>query len=470
MIAIGIALWKYTMRYSPRNPQYFNRDRFVLSNGHTSLLQYIFLHVTGYEHMTMDQLRSYHSYQYNSLCPSHPEIHIDGIEVTTGHLGQGIANAVGLAMASKNLAATYNQPGLDVISSTTWCMVGDACLQEGVALEAIQLAGHWRLNNLVVIYDNNSSTCEGSLSISSSELINPKMEACGWDVIDVPNGSYDVAALVSALSQAKNSTSRPTFINVHTVIGIGSAVQGTEIAHGMPFGAEGVRTLKRNLDLDPDQSFIISDEVYAFFENKKEQGDTLERIWKQTLNDYCKEHPQLHADFMSRVRGNIDDCWADMIPRKANLPTEPISSTGSAEMVCSALGSKFNNFMIGTGDLTPCIDMRWEGKVDFQHPELETTCGSKGDYSGRYIHWGIREHAMCAISNGLAAFNKGTFLPIASSFLIFYIVRSPRAPARSLTLDRTDIPPVCCRKCSYGSFARSTSDIHRHARLHRLWC
>lgn len=155
MAAIGIALWKYTMKYSPSNPLYFNRDRFVLSNGHTCLFQYTFLHLVGYSAMTMDQLKSYHSTRTDSLCPGHPEIENDGIEVTTGPLGQGVANAVGLAMATKHLGARYNRPGFEVVNNMTWCMIGDACLQEGVALEAIQLAGHWKLDNLCVIYDNN---------------------------------------------------------------------------------------------------------------------------------------------------------------------------------------------------------------------------------------------------------------------------------------------------------------------------
>lgn len=165
MAAIGISLWKYAMKYTPSNPQFFNRDRFVLSNGHTCLFQYIFLHLSGYSSMTMDQLKSYHSTRTDSICPGHPEIENDGIEVTTGPLGQGIANAIGLAMATKHLGTVYNRPGFPLVNNTTWCMIGDACLQEGVALEAIQLAGHWKLNNLVVIYDNNQvNSVQGELS------------------------------------------------------------------------------------------------------------------------------------------------------------------------------------------------------------------------------------------------------------------------------------------------------------------
>lgn len=166
MAAIGIALWKYTMRYAPHSPDWFNRDRFVLSNGHACLFQYCFLHLTGYKAMTFDQLKSYHSERVDAFCPGHPEIEHEGIEVTTGPLGQGVANATGLAMATKHLAATFNKPGFNVVSNHTWCMIGDACLQEGVALEAISLAGHYKLNNLTIMYDNNQITCDGSVDVS----------------------------------------------------------------------------------------------------------------------------------------------------------------------------------------------------------------------------------------------------------------------------------------------------------------
>lgn len=244
MAAIGIALWKYVMKYSPSNPDYFNRDRFVLSNGHTCLFQYAFLHLTGYKAMTLEQLKTYHSARHDSICPGNPENEHEGIEVTTGPLGQGITNAVGLAMATKNLAATYNKPGYDLVDNTTWCMIGDACLQEGVALEAIQLAGHWKLNNLVVIYDNNQITCDGSVDLCNTEDFNAKMRACGWEVLEVEDGCYDIEGLVETLLQAKASTEKPTFIMVHTVIGVGSTVAGDAKAHGAVYGAEGVKSIK----------------------------------------------------------------------------------------------------------------------------------------------------------------------------------------------------------------------------------
>ncbi|KAJ6445457.1 stress response protein nst1 [Purpureocillium lavendulum] len=427
MAAIGAALWKYAMRYSPRNPNFFNRDRFVLSNGHTCLFQYAFLHLTGYSAMTLDQLKSYHSSRTDSLCPGHPEIEHPGIEVTTGPLGQGIANAVGLAMATKNLAATYNRPeaGLNLVDNTTWCMIGDACLQEGVALEAIQLAGHWRLNNLVVIYDNNQITCDGSVDLCNTEDVDAKMRACGWAVLNVDDGCYDVESLVAALLTAKGSSEKPTFINVRTVIGIGSKVAGDAKAHGAAYGAEDVRSIKQAFGMNPDEHFVLHDEVYGFFRELVPRGDALERDWEALVARYRQEYPDLHEEFMKRVEGRFTQDWKALIPRKEDLPTAPTPTRNSSGLVCNPLAEKLKNMMVGTADLSPSVNMIWKGKVDFQHPELQTSCGINGDYSGRYIHWGVREHAMASISNGIAAFNKGTFLPVTSSFFMFYIYAAP---------------------------------------------
>ncbi|EDP53359.1 hypothetical protein ACP6JB_005147 [Aspergillus fumigatus] len=421
MTAIGIALWKYCMRYVPTNPNFFNRDRFVLSNGHTCLFQYTFLHLTGYKAMTMDQLKSYHSERADSLCPGHPEIEIDGVEVTTGPLGQGVANAVGLAMATKHLGAVYNRPGFSLVDNTTWCMVGDACLQEGVALESIQLAGHWRLNNLVIIYDNNQVTCDGSVDICNSEDINAKMRACGWDVIDVEDGCYDVEGITAALMRARSSKEKPTFINVRTVIGVESKFAGDAKAHGAAFGEDEVANIKRKLGLNPDEHFAVPDEVYQFFSDAGGRGRALEESWNQLLLNYSTEHPEMYEEFRLRMLGRMTQDWTKLIPSKEEFPASPTASRKSAGLCCNPLAAKLENIMVGTADLTPSVNMAWKGKVDFQHPELKTTCGLNGNYTGRYIHWGIREHAMASISNGLAAFNKGTILPITSSFFMFYI-------------------------------------------------
>ncbi|GAW14679.1 hypothetical protein ANO14919_040820 [Xylariales sp. No.14919] len=425
MAAMGIALWKYVMRYSPTNPNYFNRDRFVLSNGHACLFQYTLMHLVGYEHMTLDQLRSYHSERTDSFCPGHPEIEHEGIEVTTGPLGQGISNAVGLAMATKHLAATYNKPGFPVISNKIWCVVGDACLQEGVALEAISLAGHWKLNDLIVIYDNNQITCDGSVDLANTEDVNAKMAACGWKVLTVDDGNEDIPAIVDALGQARAESQQPVFINIKTIIGIGSKVAGDAKAHGAALGPEDVANIKRESGMNAEEHFVISDETYDFFAEVRERGQRYERGWEELVEAYGREYPEVADEFARRVKGEMVKDWAKIIPPKEAFPTTPTASRKSAGLVCNPLAAELTNIMVGTADLSPSVNMIWKGKVDFQHPDLRPACGITGNYTGRYIHWGIREHAMAAISNGLAAYNKGTILPVTSSFFMFYLYAAP---------------------------------------------
>jgi len=393
--------------------------------GHTCLFQYTFLHLVGYKNMTFEQLKSYHSARTDSICPGHPEIEHEGIEVTTGPLGQGIANAVGLAMATKHLAATYNRPNYPVVDNMTWCMIGDACLQEGVALEAISLAGHWKLNNLVVIYDNNQITCDGSVDLCNNEDVNVKMVASGWSVIDVEDGNWDIEGIVRALIAARSSKDKPTFINIRTVIGIGSKAAGNATTHGAALGAEDVANIKRSFGMDESKHFQVSDEVYEFFRDSKTRGRKVESDWNYLLNSYAKAHPELYEEFALRMAGKLTDDWTKFVPAKGDLPTSPTPSRKSSGLVCNPLAQNIKNFMVGTADLSPSVNMIWKGKVDFQHPDLKTSCGINGDYSGRYIHWGIREHAMASISNGLAAFNKGTIIPVTSSFFMFYIYAAP---------------------------------------------
>ncbi|KAL2423977.1 Dihydroxyacetone synthase [Exophiala dermatitidis] len=423
MAAIGVALWKYVMRYAPHQPNYFNRDRFVLSNGHTCLFQYTFLHLTGYEAMTLDQLKSYHSTREDALCPGHPEIEHEGIEVTTGPLGQGVANAVGMAMATKHLAAEFNRPGHEVVSNHTWCMVGDACLQEGVGLEAISLAGHFRLNNLTVIYDNNQITCDGSVDLTNTEDVNAKMRACGWDVIDIEDGCFDVEGLITALNRARASTEKPTFINVRTVIGIDSAVAGTATAHGAAFGDKAVADMKRAYGFNPDEYFVIPNIVREFFADIKPRGRQLVQEWNDKLEAYRREYPELAAEFERRRRGELPTNWQSLIPQE--FPAKDTATRASSGLVFNTIAEKVKTFMVGTADLSPSVNMIWKGKEDFQHPGLKTSCRINGSYKGRYIHYGVREHAMAAIANGLAAYNPNTIIPVTSSFFMFYLYAAP---------------------------------------------
>lgn len=383
MAAMGIALWKYTMRYSPTNPNWFNRDRFVLSNGHCCIFQYIFLHLTGYASMTKDQLLSYHSKKYHSLCPGHPEREIDGIEVTTGPLGQGITNAVGLAVASTHLAATYNRPGFDVVDSRVYCTIGDACLQEGVGMEALSLAGHWKLKNLVVLYDNNQITCDGSVDLCNTEDINMKMTATGWNVIEIDDANYDIELIVAALDQSKHSD-KPTFINCKTIIGIGSSVAGKAAAHGASFGKDDVKLIKKNFGMNPEEHYIVSKDVQTFYAPLVEQGKKLEKDYDELLSKYKEAYPDLAAEFALRRAGKFVKEWESLIPKTADIKTDNMASRKSGGVVCNPLAQHINSFMVGTADLSPSVSMIWKGKKDFQHPDLRTECGINGDYSGRY--------------------------------------------------------------------------------------
>ncbi|KAF2649408.1 transketolase [Lophiostoma macrostomum CBS 122681] len=424
MAAIGVALYKYVMKFSPKNGNYFNRDRFVLSNGHACLWQYLFMHLVGVKEMTVEQLKSYHSSRYDSLCPGHPEIENDGVEVTTGPLGQGVANAVGLALATKNLAATYNRDGHELVNNMTWVMIGDACLQEGVGLEAVSLAGHWKLNNLCIIYDNNSITCDGTADVANSEDMNAKMRATGFNVIDILDGHSNVSTIVHALLTARSSD-KPTFINIRTVIGFGSQKAGQASTHGAALGPDDIVNLKKTFGLNPEEHYVLPVEVYNFFKDVPQRGHQLESDWKSKLTAYEKEYPDLAAEFKLRVAGKMPADWTKFIPKKEDFPKEPTATRKSAGLVGNPLSENLQNFLVGTADLTPSCSVAYSKKVDFQSPDLRTACELNGNYTGRYIHYGIREHAMCAITNGLSAFNKGTFLPITSSFFMFYLYAAP---------------------------------------------
>lgn len=435
MMAIGIALWRYIMKYSPNDPNWFNRDRFVLSNGHTCLFQYIFLHMTGYHDMTLEQLKSYHSEREDALCPGHPEIEHEGIEVTTGPLGQGVANAVGFAIAEKHLAATYNRPGYDVVDNHTWCMIGDACLQEGVALEAISYAGHLKLNNLTVIYDNNQITCDGSVDLTNTEDVNAKFRACGWNVIDVPNGNYDVEAIINALQLAKRSTDKPTFINVPTIIGLGSAVAGNATAHGAAFGAKDVAAMKQAYDFDPEQHFHIPEAVRNFFAPISKRGHRLVSQWESFVADYTSAYPELAAEFQLRLTGSLPKDWQSTFPK--SFPDTPTPTRASNGLVLNPLTSRYPSFMVGTADLVPSVYLKYPTGAPLNPPSLTPVSGPKGSYADRFLHYGIREHAMASISNGLAAYHRHphkhnateqpgqAIIPITSSFFMFYLYAAP---------------------------------------------
>jgi dihydroxyacetone synthase len=281
------------------------------------------------------------------------------------------------------------------------------------------------LNNLCIMYDNNNITCDGTADVANAgEDMNAKMRATGWNVIDILDGHSNVSSIVHALLAARDSD-KPTFINIRTVIGFGSGKAGTPATHGAALGLDDIVNIKKSFGLNPEEHYVLPSEIYSFFEDVPARGKQLESDWASTLSSYEKEYPDLAAEFKLRVAGKMPKDWTKFIPKKDDLPKEPTATRKSAGLVGNPLGENMGNFLVGTADLTPSCNVAYSKKVDFQDPELKTACGLDGNYSGRYIHYGIREHAMCAITNGLCAFNKGTFLPVTSSFFMFYLYAAP---------------------------------------------
>ncbi|OAA65405.1 transketolase [Niveomyces insectorum RCEF 264] len=423
MAAIGVALWKYTMRYNPQNPDWFDRDRFLpLTHdiGHASMFLYTMNHLVGYAAWTMDELKGYGNPKLNgftTLAHAHPEIECPAVEVTTGPLGQGIANAVGLAIASKNLAARFNEPGFDVVQSRVYCMTGDGCLMEGVALEAITLAGHFGLSNLVLLYDNNQVTCDGPLDWINTEDVNTKMRACGWDVIDVADGRYDVTAIVDALRLAQQNQKvqgKPVFINIRTVIGVDTAVAGTAGAHHGTFDKDSVARSKVLAGLPPDSTHVVPEEALQFFRERKTHGERLEQAWNDLLTRYRQAHPEKAAAFLARRTGELGNP-AKILEGMDAAQFQGMPTRKTNGLILEQLWKETAALCGGGADLVNSNNLRY-GETDVFGPT---------NFAGRYIRYGIREHAMASISNGLAAYNPGTFLPVTATFFMFYIYAAP---------------------------------------------
>ncbi|RFU81663.1 transketolase [Trichoderma arundinaceum] len=419
MAAIGVALWKYIMRYNPSNPEWFDRDRFVLSNGHAAMFLYALSHLVGYEVWTMDELKGYGNAKlngYTTISHAHPEIDVPGIEVTTGPLGQGIANAVGLAIASKHLATKFNKPGFEVVQSKIYCIVGDGCLMEGVALEAISLAGNLKLDNLVVIYDNNQVTCDGPLDWINVDDTNGRMKSSGWHVVDVQDGSDDVQAIVLALEQALELRGKPVMLNIRTVIGLGTQVAGTSSAHHCKFDEGNVREFKIRAGQDPSTAHLVSDSVLAYFRERKLWGDQLEKNWNQLIQGYEEAYPGLAQKFAERRRGvDTTTCLAMLKETDASRFTGRATREASGSIL-EEIWETHCGLFGGGADLVTSNKISY-APADVFHPTIS--------YRGRFLRYGVREHAMCGISNGIAAFNPGTFLPITATFFMFYLYAAP---------------------------------------------
>lgn len=385
---------------------------------------YALNHLVGFENFSIDELKGYGSAKtdgYQTICHAHPEVEVPGVEVTTGPLGQGIANAVGLAIASKNLAAQYNRPDCNVVQSRIYCITGDGCLMEGVALESIALAGRLQLSNLVLIYDNNQVTCDGPLDWINTEEINMKMRACGWYVLDIPDGSYDVQSIVKAIEHSHTIKDRPVFINIRTVIGVGTSVAGSAKAHHGAFDPETVSASKVAAGQDPSKTHEVPKQALSYFRQRQSWGIKLVQDWEGLVRQYELAYPELYRSFQQRLSGTLPNV-RDVL---ASLNTSEMTSLATREsngIIMEKMWATCEALIGGGADLANSNKI-YQSVDDVFLPN---------NYKGRYIRYGIREHAMASISNGIAAYNPGTFIPITATFLMFYLYVSTTTKSNAL--------------------------------------
>ncbi len=416
---MAYALWTRLLKHNPRNPHWFDRDRFVLSAGHGSMLLYSLLHLTGYD-LSLDDIRNFR--QWGSKTPGHPERgHTPGVEITTGPLGQGFANAVGMAIAEAQLAARYNRPDCTVIDHHTYAIVSDGDLMEGVASEAASLAGHLRLGKLTCLYDDNYVTLSAGTDITFSEDRARRFDAYGWHTAFIADGN-NVAAIATALEAARADTQRPSLILVRTHIGYGSPHKHDSFeAHGSPLGVEEVRLTKENLGWPTEPPFRIPEPALTHFREALERGARDEAAWNDRMAAYARAFPELAQELQRRVRGELPPGW------DADIPVFPADAKGIATRVASgkvmnAVAPRLPALTGGSADLDPSTFTALKGFGDFDPPARadDDTQGSDGggwSFAGRNLHFGVREHAMGAIINGMAA--HGATMPYGSTFLIF---------------------------------------------------
>lgn len=384
------------------------RDRFVLSNGHACALQYVMLHLLGYD-ITMEDLEQFR--QLDSKLPGHPESHhTPGIEVSTGPLGQGVANGVGLAIAEANMAATFNKQDIKLVDNFTYVFLGDGCMMEGIASEACSMAGHLGLGKLIFLYDDNHISIDGGTDLAFTEDVNKRFEAYGFDCHFIADGDHDLEGMARAIEKARQVTDRPSMIRIRTTIGFSSKNQGTEKVHGSALGADDVKNVKKALGLESQDPFTVSPEVYEFYKKFAVHGLNLSKEWNATLQKYCTSYPELGDEFIRRLSKKFpDDLWS-LLPRYEAGSSE-IATRKLSENLLNAIADHLPELIGGSADLTASNLTKWKTSVDFQRP------GKLGDYSGRYLRFGVREHAMFGICNGISAF--AGLIPFASTFLNF---------------------------------------------------
>ena len=400
---VAYVLWQHHLRYNPEAPQWSNRDRFVLSAGHASMLLYSLLHLTGYE-LSLEEIKSFR--QWDSKTPGHPEVHLtEGIETTTGPLGQGFANGIGMALAERILANEFNTESHKIVDHHTYAIVSDGDLMEGVSQEATSLAGHLGLGKLVYLYDDNRITIDGETDISFTEDVRSRFEAYGWHVISVDDAN-DLNAVDRAIEKAKSETEKPSLIAVRSRIGYGSpGKQGTSAAHGAPLGEEELRHTKERLGWPADKPFHVPDAVYDHTRKAIPRGHQWHEAWQSHFAEYKEAHPEQAAKYKRWMSWTPTEDWEDKLPTfEAGSKMATRKSSG---LTLNDLAPEIGYLIGGSADLTGSNKTDVEGRSDFQ----------KATPEGRYLRYGVREHAMAGISNGMAL-HKGV-QPYAGTFLIF---------------------------------------------------
>ncbi|HYO12740.1 MAG TPA: transketolase [Thermoanaerobaculia bacterium] len=397
-------LWTRHLRHNPDNPDWPNRDRFVLSCGHASALIYSLLHLAGYG-LPLEELQRFR--QFGSKTPGHPEHELTrGVETTTGPLGQGISNAVGMAIAGKMGAQRFNREGFPVIDHRVWVFASDGDMMEGVASEACSLAGHLRLGNLKVFYDANEISIDGPTSLAFTEDVGKRFEAYGWRVLHVNDGN-DLTALDAAYHTAAAETVLPVLVVVKTVIGFGSpGKQGTAKAHGEPLGADEVVAAKKNLGWPLEPTFLVPDEARTSFEEARQRGHRLEAEWNDLVKRYREAHPDLATDLDTRLAGRLPEGWQEGIPT-FSPEDKPIATRAASGKVLNGIAPRLPMLVGGSADLTPSNNTLVQGRTDFSAAQAE----------GLYLRFGVREHAMGSIMNGITL--SKLWIPYGGTFLIF---------------------------------------------------
>jgi transketolase len=401
---MGYTIWTKHLRHNPGNPKWFNRDRFVLSAGHGSLLLYSLLHLTGYD-VSLDDLKQFR--QFGSKTPGHPEYGLTpGVETTTGPLGQGLGNATGMAIAETFLAAHFNRGDINIVDHYTYVIAGDGDMMEGVTSEASSLAGHLKLGKLIVLYDDNHITIEGKTDLAFSEDVLARYSAYGWHTQRVENGN-DIDAISKAIDVAKNVADRPSIIAVRTHIGFGSPnKQDTAEVHGSPLGETEVELTKKNLGWPLEPKFLIPEEVLPVFRKSVECGKKSEDEWNILFEEYEKKYPELASEFRLWMSGDVPVEALRDLPR-FDPAAGAVATRSASGKIINLFASKVKNFLGGAADLSPSTDTSMK----------ETTSFSAVDRRGRNFHFGIREHGMGAILNGMAV--HGGLIPFGATFLVF---------------------------------------------------